>query len=168
MDHQLLSLGLNIVIAVLLCTTIVYAYMLNKRLQALRNDKEEMENLARKFYDATNRAEASIKALKQSSIDLNKDIQGTIEKARILRDELTFILERGDLLASQLEGSISEKRPEKGAGPDLAQLLQKAVESSEKDKKNKDLQNLQDIFQTDADTRSAAEKELLKALKGVR
>lgn len=169
MEQTMISLGLDIVIAVLLCTTIIYAFLLNKKLQNLRADRAEMENLTRKFFDATTKAENGVKTLKASSGDLQRDVQATIDKARLLRDELTFILERGELLASQLEGSISGARPEKPSS-DLAALLQKAADNADKGRKNRELQNLQDIFddQGGGDARSAAEQELLKALKGVR
>ncbi|NBO20284.1 MAG: hypothetical protein EBV03_13905 [Proteobacteria bacterium] len=169
MDQQLLSLGLDIVIAVLLCTTIVYAFILNKRLQALRADREDMENLIRKFHDATTKADSSIKGLKQSSQDLSADLQEKIIRARALRDEMTFMLERGELLANQIDGSISASRNER-PGQDITGLVQKsAMESAAPDRKNKELQNLQDIFHGHSgDAESSVEKELLKALKGLR
>ncbi|TAH37574.1 MAG: hypothetical protein EYC62_01440 [Alphaproteobacteria bacterium] len=167
MNQEMLSLGLDIVIAVLLCATIVYAYMLNKRLQALRADREEMENLLRKFYDATNKADASIKGLKQTSEVMGGELQEKIDKARSLRDEITFMLERGDLLANQLEGAISASRTER-PGQDLSGLMNKAAQNMEKKSKTKDLRNLENIFTEEAEGQSAVEKELLKALKGLR
>jgi hypothetical protein len=167
MDQSLLSLGLDIVIAVLLCVTIVYAYMLNKRLQALRADREEMESLMRKFYDATSKADASIKGLKQTSEIMGGELQEKVDKARALRDEITFMLERGDLLANQLEGAISSSRTER-PGQDLTGLMSKSAQAAEKKAKTKDLRSLENIFQEEAEGQSAAEKELLKALKGLR
>ena len=171
MNQELISFGLDIVIAVLLCVTIIYAFLLNKRLQALRADREEMEGLLRKFYDATNKADASIKSLKSSSMELGQNLQDKIDKARAIRDEMSFMLERGDMLAGQLEGAISSARPEK-AGPDLASLLQKGTVPADKPRreknKDKDIQNLESIFQAETDTASSAEKELLKALKALR
>ncbi len=167
MDQIILSFGLDIVIAFLLGTTIVYAYLLNKRLQALRADREDMENLLRKFMESTEKANASIKTLKKTSADLGEELQSRIDKSIALRDEITFMLERGELLAKQIDDGISKSRVEK-PGQDLTGLIQKAGQASDKNKKNKDIRSLESIFQDDAEHQSAAEKELLKALKGLR
>jgi hypothetical protein len=168
MDSQLLSLGFDIVIATLLGTTIIYAFLLNKRLQALRADREEMERLLRKFYDAIQAADLGIKNMKSISHDLGRDLQDRIDKAKSLRDEMAFMLERGDLLANQLESSISSSRPERPQ-QDLTQLLQAARKNTENEQKNRDLNKLDTLFKDNKkDDMSDVEKELMKALKGIR
>ncbi len=166
MEQGLLAFGLDIVIALLLSVMIVYAYMLNHRLNKLREDREEMEKLLRKFHDATSRAEAATKGLKQNTQSLGQDLQEMIDKAKSLRDEMLFMLERGDLLAGQLENSIRSSRVEK-TGPDLDALLQKSAQAPDRQAK-KSSNSLEDIFHSDQESQSAAERELLKALKGVR
>jgi uncharacterized membrane protein YccC len=167
MDQHLFSFGLDLVIAVLLGITIVYAYLLNRRLQALRADREEMEKLIRRFYDATQTADASIKGLKNSAQELAKDLQTNIDKAKILRDEMAFMLERGDLLAGQLENSISASRPERQQ-QDLSQLLDAARQTGGREKRPKDTNRLESLLQESKEDASAVEKELMKALKGLR
>ncbi len=167
MSQELLSLGLDIVIVVLLATTIIYAYLLNKRLRALRDNREEMEILLRKFYEATAKADQSIKTMKSSSNELAQNLSEKIDKARLLRDEISFMLERGDMVAKQLEGGISASRPEKPA-QDLTALLQKNADNMARGKKGREQNSLEEIFQAESDNASSAEKELLKALKGLR
>lgn len=167
MENQFFELGLNIVIAVLLGITIVYAFLLNKRLQALRADKEEMERLLRRFYDAIQAADSGIKNLKSASEGLSKDLGDRVDKARALRDEMAFMLERGELLATQLESSISSSRPER-PHQDLTQLLQAARKNQEIDQKTKDVNKLDTLFKDNKEDLSAVEKELMKALKGLR
>ena len=160
----MLSFGLDIVIAVLLCVTIVYAFILNRRLQALRADRAEMENLIRKFYDATSKAETSIKGLKATAEESGNQLQDVVDKARLLRDELSFMLERGDLLSNQLDSAISSSRQET-SGQSIEGLFTKKPEVP-----TKSAGALEALLQGDNtyEPKSLAEKELLKALKGVR
>lgn len=172
MEQQYLALGLDIVIAVLLCVTIVYAFLLNKRLQALRADRAEMESLLRKFYDATTKADASIKGLKATAESSGKELQEVFDKARSLRDELSFMLERGDLLANQIDSAISASRPET-AGQSLENIFGKKADAASKKAGDAPMGKagaLEALLQGDSnyEPKSAAEKELLKALKGVR
>ncbi|MEK9753964.1 MAG: DUF6468 domain-containing protein [Rhodospirillaceae bacterium] len=59
-----LSLILDIVLAVLLVVTIGYAVVLNRRLGALRQNKDELERLASGFVETTSRAERGIGELR--------------------------------------------------------------------------------------------------------
>jgi hypothetical protein len=134
-------------------------------LAALRADREEMEALIRRFYDATTKAEGSIKNLKLTAEETGKNMQSVIDKSRILRDELSFMLERGDMLAGQLERSITSSRTESG-GQDINRFIkpegrEPAVEGAGR---------LEALLQGEEafEPKSAAERELLKALKGVR
>ncbi|MDH3335273.1 MAG: DUF6468 domain-containing protein, partial [Rhodospirillaceae bacterium] len=78
-----ISLVLDITIAVLLVFTITYAIRLNSRLSQLRNDKAELEALAKTFSGATQRAEEGIKVLKISTDLLTTEIK----KAEVLKDD---------------------------------------------------------------------------------
>ena len=97
-----LSLILDIVLAVLLIVTIGYAVVLNRRLGALRHNKEELERLARGFVETTSRAESGIGELK-SMTDI---LQERIERAESLRDDLVFLTDRGNTAADRLEGVV--------------------------------------------------------------
>lgn len=93
---------LDIIIAVLLVLTITYAVRLNQRLSQLRNDKNELQALAKTFADATVKAEAGIQQLKVSSDSLQDDLQ----KAEALRDDLAYLIERGGRTADQMAASV--------------------------------------------------------------
>lgn len=93
-----ISLVLDITIAVLLVFTITYAIRLNSRLSQLRNDKAELEALAKTFSGATQRAEEGIKVLKISTDLLTTEIK----KAEVLKDDLAYLVERGGTTADEM------------------------------------------------------------------
>lgn len=103
-DYGLILDGL---IVVLLCATVVYAATLNRRLGRLRDNRAEMALAARAMADAAAKADAGIKGLKQTAGSVGVAIQSDIEKARALRDELTFLVEAGEAMAGRLETAAS-------------------------------------------------------------
>lgn len=110
------SLILDICVAILLMVTIGFAMTLNKRLTRLRNDKKDLEVLARTFGEATKRAEDNINQLKVIAQAL--DIQ--MGRAQTLRDDMTFLVERGGSAADRLEDLVREARDGLGAVPQAA------------------------------------------------
>ena len=110
------SLILDIFVAVLLIVMIGYAFTLNKRLGTLRRDKEELQKLALSFGDATLRAEDSTVQLR-ATIDV---LQERIKKAESLRDDLVFLVERGNGTADALEELVRTARDKVGVMPGTA------------------------------------------------
>lgn len=102
------SMVLDILVAGLLVVTISYAVMLNRRLRNMRQDRTELEKLATKFADSTMRAEHSIRKLKMHADELGS----RMEKAQGLRDDLTFLIERGTTTADRLEETVRMARKE--------------------------------------------------------
>ena len=105
-----LSIFLDIFIAALLIVTIGYALTLNKRLGSLRGDKRDLQEMAISFENSTTRAEASISEL-SASIDL---LQERISRAETLRDDLIFLVERGNNTADSLEKLVRATRDNVG------------------------------------------------------
>ena len=103
-DYGLILDGL---IVVLLCATVVYAATLNRRIVRLRDNRAELELAARAMADAAAKADAGIKGLKLTAGSVGAAIQVDIEKARLLRDELTFLVEAGEAMAGRLEAAAS-------------------------------------------------------------
>ena len=110
------SLILDMFVAVLLIVMIGYAFTLNKRLGTLRRDKGELQKLALSFGDATLRAEESTVQLR-ATIDV---LQERIKKAESLRDDLVFLVERGNGTADTLEELVRTARDKVGVMPGLA------------------------------------------------
>ena len=146
------SIALDIIVAVLLAITIGYGVVLNRKLGNLRSFKTELESLSSKFGDATARADDSVGKLKKTANGLHD----SIDKARSLRDDLVFLIDRGDSTADRLEGVVRAARKDSPAVPEAA------AEDSAHDNGG-----------TEKDDggilpRSDAERELLKALQSTR
>lgn len=156
------SLILDVLVAVLLAVTIGYAVVLNKRLGKLRGDKKDLEKLAAKFGESTSRAEESIETLRHTA-DL---LQSGIDKAQALRDDLTFLIDRGDQAADSLEDlvrltrNISDLKPRPGtrasAGANAG--VDDSIDTSDQPADAPDETG-------SGGTKSQAEQELLKAIR---
>lgn len=101
---------MDLAIILLLVPTIVYAVILNRRLSALRNSRDELAKVVGSFNEATMRAEAGIPKLKKATLDANNALQERVEKAHALRDDLAFMIERAEEMADRLDGSIKVGR----------------------------------------------------------
>jgi hypothetical protein len=111
-----LSLFLDVIVAVLLVATIVYAAMLNRRLAGLRSNKAELEALIHSFGEACARAEAGVKTLRTATDEATR-LQQYLDRSQALRDDLSFLLDRGSNLADRLEGGVRSARSEVQARP---------------------------------------------------
>ncbi len=111
------ALGIDALVAALLLVTIYFAVSLNRKLNQLRTSRAEFEKLVGEFGAAAVVTEGSIAALKDSTVEKQAALQENINRAEALRDELTFMLDRGDGLAEQLHGLIRAGRPVRPAGP---------------------------------------------------
>ena len=97
-----ISLMLEALVAALLIATIVYAAILNRKLGRLRADRAEMEQQIARFVECTQRAETSIRHLKAVADEASRSLQQPIDRAMAVRDELVFMIERGDTLSEKL------------------------------------------------------------------
>lgn len=162
---SILSLLADLVISGLLVATIVYAVILNNRLAALRSNKEELAKLITEFNDATVRAEASIPRLKKAAEEARQSLQDRVEKAQALKDDLSFMIERGDSMANRLESSVRLARGETRPAP-------KARETASVNPAARPKPAMEDegttLFGDDLAQRSDAERELLRALQSAR
>jgi hypothetical protein len=90
--------------------TIAYAVILNRKLAALRGDKETLKKLAGEFASATSRAEDGILMLKSAGEEASKIVADNLAKAQSLRDDLAYLVERGEAAADRLESSVRNVR----------------------------------------------------------
>jgi len=158
------SLVLDILVAVLLVVTIGYAVTLNKRLTSLRRDKGELERLARGFAETTEKAEVGISELR-SMTDL---LQERIGRAESLRDDLVFLMERGNAAADRLEGVVRDARDKTGAAPAPTEAAGDASAARSKPAappKRREAPVADPAERPAPDDVTDAERELLKALR---
>ena len=107
---MMLSLFGDAIVAVLLIATISYAAVLNARLGVLRGDRVKLEELVRGLTIAADRAEAGIAALRGAADDVGRRLEKKTEEGRALREDLTYMIERGIAIADRLEGGIRARR----------------------------------------------------------
>lgn len=105
------GLILDLLFAGLLVATLVYMARLNRRLDALRAGREELEALVKRFTAATEQAQSNVGAMKAAAESTGKGLQDEIDRARGLREDLTFLTDRANALADQLEVAITRSRP---------------------------------------------------------
>lgn len=119
------SLLLEGLLAVLLVATIAYAAMLDRRLRTLRQSRDEMQALLASFTAATAHAQAGLVALREAGQTTTRDLQSDIERAKALRDDLSFLVDRGNGLADRLEGGIGAARTAVKSAPLRPEPLRK-------------------------------------------
>lgn len=141
-----ITLALDLLVAGLLVATIVYCWMLNRRLDSLRGAQEQLKTLIQDFNRATEQARSGVQELKQASQLAGEELRQQVDKARGLADELVFITDTGVRLAERLEKDLESGRRQ-GSRPDTVGAGGEAVEGG---------------------SRSEAERELLQALRRVK
>jgi len=104
------NLLLNGLIVVLLCVTIAYCWVLNRRIKVLQDSRGELALLLGHFDESTKRASESIIALQMASKKIGENIQFKIEKANFMLDDLAFMIEKGEKLANKMEAGFAVNR----------------------------------------------------------
>lgn len=101
---------LEIALVLLLGATLFHALRLERALGVLKRDRAVLEALVAGFNDSTRQAEVGVERLRAASEGVGRQIARQIEQAQRLRDDLSFLVERGDKLAERLEGSVRSAR----------------------------------------------------------
>ncbi|MGF1591691.1 MAG: DUF6468 domain-containing protein [Kiloniellaceae bacterium] len=104
------GLVFDVVICLLLVTTIGYAMALNRRLADLRAARGEMEKLFADFTAATGQAEGGLRALKEGSGTAAEILSKNVGDACRLADEMAFLVKKGNEIADRLEVAIAASR----------------------------------------------------------
>jgi hypothetical protein len=154
----ILDLGL----LTLLAATLFHAVRLERALGVLKRDRAALETLVAAFNTSTRAAEAGVDRLRATTDTAGRQIQRQIESATGLKDDLTFIVQRGEGLADRLDDLIRSARtvstvpdnPVERAPPPIPfQAYTRGTERSGPDEPK---------------MRSQAERDLLKALRMAR
>jgi hypothetical protein len=169
-----LSLFFDGTITGLLIAAIAYMAILSRRLAAFRAMKPELENVLASFGEAAQKADMSIARLKTASkgaMQLDKQDRDRIDRALGVRDDLAFLLERGNQLADRLEADVRLARDGAHAR-DGASVFERALMASDgKSADPKPFANIRDTaaFEIErAGVASETERVLREALKQAR
>jgi hypothetical protein len=101
---------LDIALIVLLGATLFHALRLERALGVLRRDRSALEELVSGFNASTRQAELGIERLRGAADGAGKQIARQIDAAESLKDDLTFLTERGDRLADRLDKLVRAAR----------------------------------------------------------
>ncbi len=106
----MLSFWADAIVALLLVATIGYSAVLNRRLTAVRSDRDKFEHVVRDLAVASQRAEGAVANLRSTADDLGRRLDKKIDEARALCDDLSYMVERGGNIADRLETQIRAGR----------------------------------------------------------
>lgn len=106
------SLALNLLLIPLLGAGLFYAWRLQKTLQGLGQNRKDMEHFLNDFSQSITRAEKAIKALKETARDTGLEIDEHVGRAYALRDELNFLVDAADKIATRLTDHTIEVQSE--------------------------------------------------------
>lgn len=105
-----MGLILDILIAALMLVTIAFCYRLSKRITVLNAGRNEMAAFLVEFNEAISRAERNINELKSMGTQVDETLKGQLKKARFLANDLSFLTEKGETIAENLDRKLSEVR----------------------------------------------------------
>ena len=160
-----LSLGstdwlLQIVLMVMLAATMFHAFRLERALGVLRRDRAALEELVAGFNESTRQAETGIERRRAAADGAGRQIARHVDQARSLKNDLDFLISRGEKVADHLDKAVRVKSASNAGAPDsLPRALVPVAPLTVP---------LQVPEEQDSRLRSQAEKDLLRALRAVR
>jgi len=116
MNLSAISLVVDAAFVVLLVVTIVYAVKLNARISDLRTRETDLQEMVKQFNQASDQALGSVQVLKSAGIEADREIKAATERAQALRDDLAYMIERGERVAARIERAATAR----GAAPEGA------------------------------------------------
>jgi hypothetical protein len=101
---------LDCVLVILLSVTLFHALRLERALGVLKRDRAALEGLVDSFNTSTRQAETGIERLRATADGAGKQIARQTELASGLKDDLVFLIERGERLADRLDTQVRAGR----------------------------------------------------------
>jgi len=167
MSGSALSLVLDISILVLLAAVIFFAARLSLNLRNFREERRDLDNLVNDLARNVGMAEAAISGLRNAAREAGRDLQGMINEAKSLTDELEIMAESGNNIAGRLE-TAAQKR-QKAAPPAAAAKPSFAIRDPEFEREDEGSPAEDGLLDSPdmaaGDGRSRAEQELYEALQ---
>lgn len=149
-----LALIIDILLLLLMGFAIIFAFRLSKQLKVFRANRDAFLKAVQDLDQSADRAEQAILGLRKNAEESGRMLQGEIDEARRLFDELNFMNDAGNSLASRLEKLAGAANKTQAGGAEPQDMSQKKRKSA--------------IMKDDKAPRkpsSKAEEELLKALR---
>ena len=152
------EIALDLMLIVLLCTTVGYCVVLNRRLTRLRDGQSEFKELVETLTAATD--QASLKDLRELTDTTSAELSKNIRTARELADELSMITESGNALANRIEARLTGGQVQPAGSSEAKTDAEPRKMAAPPTDAGKD--------GADPEPKSEAEKELLSLLRNVR
>ena len=164
------SLLIEGLLVLLLTATIYFAIRLNKRLSALRVEKEQLEKLIMQFELVADRAHSSLNGLRATADQVKSDLDDATNKSHAMRDELAYLIERADINAEKLAQFSSPKTGKLAQDSGLDNEQSFTINSHENLENMQSVANERDNEETVDQNMgvSEVERELITALKRAR
>ncbi|NTU76417.1 MAG: hypothetical protein HGA90_01135 [Alphaproteobacteria bacterium] len=159
------ALLLDLVLIGLLITGIVYALRLSRQLKNLRASRTEMERFVLDFSATVHRAESGVRGLKQAARTSGDDLEKLIEKAQSLRDELHFLVESADQIATRLSDTAATATRAFASEPEKSAPLSAAAKPRIASVPTPESSKTAAASDKKGGASSAAERELMRALE---
>jgi len=156
----------DILLVILLAATLFHAVRLERALGALKRDRAGLEALVGTFNASTRAAESGIERLRMATEGAGRQIQRQIETGTVLKEDLTFLVQRGEGLADRLDELVRAARP--AAQPASHQPASHQPASHQPASHMSYARPDHAAQYDDPPVRSQAERDLLKALRIVR
>lgn len=104
------SLIIDLIVIALLGATILYALRLNKQLTMLYNARGDLQTFIEGFTNSLSKAETSMASLRSTGETTFAAVHEALNQAQVLKDDLSYLVERGEGIASSLDDSIRAAR----------------------------------------------------------
>lgn len=161
--------ALEVGLVLLLTATLVHAVRLERALGVLKRDRAALDQLVSGFNAATRQAEDGVERLRAAADGAGRQIARQVDVAGALREDLGFLIERGERLADQIERAVRVQRAIAAEPAQRSDAMR--VESARSEPvRVEQVRTERPRLPADepARVRSQAERDLLRALKVAR
>lgn len=97
------ALLFDVIVCCLLLVSIFYTISLNRKLSSLKRGRGELQAFFDHFSKSLTRAEDGILELRKAAHSIGKGLDEQFKQATALKDDLAFLIERGEDLAAHLD-----------------------------------------------------------------
>jgi hypothetical protein len=152
---------IELILVAMLAATLFHAVRLERALGVLKRDRATLEALVAGFNASTMQAENGIERLRATADGAGRQIARQAEAAIALKDDLAFLMERGERLADRMDTLVRSSRPlvsDTGSSHPPSMFLPSATDTTEPSRPDP----------VEPRVRSQAERDLLKALRMAR
>lgn len=105
-----IMLILDIVMITLLIAAIVYAVILDSHLSTTKENYRMLSHLIEQFYQASQRMQEELNTVQQSENEMKQALLAQIDKASVLKEELTALINKIEQKIHTLDG-LNIRRP---------------------------------------------------------